>query len=142
MWKFAWAVKAKHCWLMSTNLLFSKLCWQQLAMFCLIDSNKLFSQKFGFSLKVKMMGSNPGHLLKYFYFNVKIKRDIFFILCPSQNIWPLSNSSYFCKMTFRPLSTFFSYTFCKSAGFSFKLIQALTIDQANCGLPLFFSKQA
>ena len=26
--KFTWGVKAKHCWVMSTNFLFSKACWQ------------------------------------------------------------------------------------------------------------------
>ena len=34
-WKFAWGNKAKHWWLMSTNFLYSKVCWQHPAMYCL-----------------------------------------------------------------------------------------------------------
>ena len=33
--KFTWGNEAKHCWVMSTNFLFSKVCWQRPAMFCL-----------------------------------------------------------------------------------------------------------
>ena len=32
--KFTWGVKGKHCWVMSTNFLFLKVCWQRPAMFC------------------------------------------------------------------------------------------------------------
>ena len=35
-------------------------------MFCLYISSKLYRPKFEFSLKVKVMGSNPGYLLKSF----------------------------------------------------------------------------
>ena len=51
---------------MSTNFLFSKVCWHCPAMFCLYTSSKLFQPSFELSLKVKVMGSNPGYLLKYF----------------------------------------------------------------------------
>ena len=34
--------------------------------FCLYASRKLSLPKFEFSLKTKVMGSNPGYLLKYF----------------------------------------------------------------------------
>ena len=40
--KFAWGNKAKHCWVMSTNFLFSKVCSQCPAMFWLYTSSKLF----------------------------------------------------------------------------------------------------
>ena len=33
--KFAWGIKTKHCWALSTNFLYSKFCWQQPAVFCL-----------------------------------------------------------------------------------------------------------
>ena len=33
--KFDWGVQAKHCWALSTNLLYSKVCWQHPAIFCL-----------------------------------------------------------------------------------------------------------
>ena len=64
--KFIWCNKAKHCWVMSTNFLFSKVCWQHPAMFCLITSSKLSRPQFEFSLKVKVMGSNSSYLLKSF----------------------------------------------------------------------------
>jgi len=35
-------------------------------MFCHITSSKLSSKKFEFSMKVKVMGLNPGYLLKIF----------------------------------------------------------------------------
>ena len=41
-----------------------KVYWHHPAMFCLIISSKHFRQNFEFSLKV--MGSNPSYLLKYF----------------------------------------------------------------------------
>ena len=40
--KFSWGNKAKHCWVMSTNFLFSKVCWQRPAMFFLYTSSKLY----------------------------------------------------------------------------------------------------
>ena len=39
--KFTWCCKAKHCWVMSTNSLSSKVCWKRSAMFCLYTSSKL-----------------------------------------------------------------------------------------------------
>ena len=44
--KFAWDVKAKHCWAMSTEFSLSKVCWQHPAMFCLYTSSKLSCPKF------------------------------------------------------------------------------------------------
>ena len=49
--KFIWGNKAKHCWVMSTNFLFSKVCWQRPAIFCLYTSSKLSRPQFEFSLK-------------------------------------------------------------------------------------------
>ena len=40
--KFTCDDTAKHCWVMSTNFLFLKVCWQRPAMFCLYTSSKLF----------------------------------------------------------------------------------------------------
>ena len=39
--KVTWCNKAKHCWVMSTNFLFSNVCWQCPEMFCLYTSSKL-----------------------------------------------------------------------------------------------------
>ena len=51
---------------MSSNFLFSKISWQHPAMFCLITSIKLSRQQFQFLRKAKVMGSNPGYLIKSF----------------------------------------------------------------------------
>ena len=51
---------AKYCWVMSTIFLFSKV----------MPSNVLplhLKRLFEFSLKAKVMGSNPDYLLKYFF---------------------------------------------------------------------------
>ena len=48
------------------KLLKQKVCQHSLAMVCLIISSKLSRQKFEISLNEKMMGSNPGYLLKSF----------------------------------------------------------------------------
>ena len=42
MGKFAWDIKAKHCWVVLKNILLSKVCWQHPAMLCLYTSNKFF----------------------------------------------------------------------------------------------------
>ena len=64
--KFALGVKAKHCWALSTKFWKQKVCWHHPVMFCLITSSKLSIRPLEFSLKVKVMGSNPGYLLKLF----------------------------------------------------------------------------
>ena len=51
---------------MSTNFLFSKVCWQRPAMFCLYTLSNLSCPWFEFSLKVMVMGLNPGYCLKSF----------------------------------------------------------------------------
>ena len=66
--KFTWHNKAKHCWVMSTNFLLSRVCWQCPAMFC-----KLSHPWFEFSQKVKVMGLNPGYLLKSTLYCLKVK---------------------------------------------------------------------
>ena len=48
------------------KLLFSKVCWQHPAIFCLYTSNKLSCPFFELSLKMKVVGLNPGYLLKSF----------------------------------------------------------------------------
>jgi hypothetical protein len=42
--KFAWGVKAKHCWVLSTNFWKQKVCWHHPVMFWFITSSKLFRQ--------------------------------------------------------------------------------------------------
>ena len=79
---------------MSTNFLFSKVCWQRPAMFCLYTSSKLSRPWFEFSLKVKVMGSNPGYLLKSFL----LYRWIFLF------IW--SFGTFFAKMAAKKIFCF------------------------------------
>ena len=69
MGKFAWGIKTKKLLEVVKKLLKTKslLTWHHPAMFCLITSSKHSRQKFEFSLKVKVMGSNPSYyLLKSF----------------------------------------------------------------------------
>ena len=56
----------RACCVMSTNFLFSKVFWQCPAMFCLYTSSNFSRPWFEFSLKVKVMGLNPGYHLKSF----------------------------------------------------------------------------
>ena len=49
-----------------------KFTW---VMFCLITSSKLSRQLFEFSLKLKVMGLNPGYLLKYFLLYLRLNEQ-------------------------------------------------------------------
>ena len=62
--KFTWENKAKYCWVMSTNILYSKVCWQCPAMFCLYTTRNFLRPWFEFSLKV--MEFYPGYLSNFF----------------------------------------------------------------------------
>ena len=42
--EFAWGLKTKHCWALSTNFWKQKICWHHPAMFFLIPSSKLSCQ--------------------------------------------------------------------------------------------------
>ena len=64
--KFTWRIEAKHCRVMSTNFLFLKISRQCPVIFCFYTSSKLSHSWFEFSLKVKVMGFNPGYLLTSF----------------------------------------------------------------------------
>jgi hypothetical protein len=44
MGKFAWGVKTKHYWTLSTNFWKQKVCWHHPVMVCLITSSKLSRQ--------------------------------------------------------------------------------------------------
>ena len=56
--KFTWGNKAKHCWVMSTNFLFSKVCWQCPAMFNLYTSSTpmiwIFTEDEGDGIKSRL----------------------------------------------------------------------------------------
>ena len=55
---------------MSTNFLFSKVCWQHPAMFCLYTSSKL-------SPHIIWIWLNPGYLLKSFLLYLYLKNKNF-----------------------------------------------------------------
>ena len=76
------------------GVLFSKVCLQLPAMFCLISSSKLYLKYFEFSLKVKVMGLNPGYLLKSFllyllfvvypkniFIYIYLQKDLIIMIC-------------------------------------------------------------
>ena len=75
MGKFAWGVKAKCCWALLTNFWKQEVCWHHPAMFCFITSSEVSRQWFEFSLKTKVMGSNPGYFPNFFYFSWKKLRS-------------------------------------------------------------------
>jgi hypothetical protein len=65
--KFTCGNKAKYYWVILTNSLFSKICWQCPAMFAFTPQTNFpahYLKKI--SLKVKVIGSNPGYLLRSF----------------------------------------------------------------------------
>ena len=61
--KFTWGDKAKHCLVMSTDFLFSKVCWQCRTMFCLYKSSKPIIWIF---TEGESDGIESRNLLKYF----------------------------------------------------------------------------
>ena len=94
-WKFQSLAGKFNCWVVSTNILFSKAFWQCPLIFCLNTSSKFTAINFNFSLKVKVMGSifwsggcevNFSHILTElcsarYYIICKA------ILCTDWNIW-------------------------------------------------------
>ena len=107
---FDWGNKANHCWVMLTNSLCSKVCWQCPAMFCLYTASKLSLSLFEFSLKMKVMGSNPGRMCR-------LSSEIFFTLTRTWNYFALISISSLnevrrnCpnKQTIQPQSKLFYY---------------------------------
>ena len=71
---------------MSTNFLFSKVCWQSPARFCLHTSN-FPTHNLNSSLKVKVVEWNPGYLLKSFYFMHRVLIQFFVIRCPLSTVY-------------------------------------------------------
>ena len=66
LWNYVWKSLLEVEKENIAGLFFSRVCWHHPAMFCLITSSKLSHQTFEFSLKLKVMESNPGYLLKSF----------------------------------------------------------------------------
>ena len=92
--EFNWNNRAKHCWVMSTNFSFAKLCWQHPAMFCLYIPRKLSHSWFEFSL-VKVIGSNPGNILKSYllYPNFQLLTHFFFMGNICKIWWKMAHCS-------------------------------------------------
>ena len=80
------------------NKLLKTKSWHQPVMFCLITSSKLSEKSFEFSLKVKVMGSNPCYLLKSCL--------LYLLLCNTQ--WKLEAGKYFWKIDKQLQDIYFS----------------------------------
>ena len=66
--KFAWGVKAKHCWPLSKNFWKQKNCWHHPAMFCLITSSKLSRHNLNFHWRWMWWDQIQAIFLNLFYF--------------------------------------------------------------------------
>ena len=73
--KFTWGNKAKHCWVISTNFLFSKVADKTQQCFAFTPQAN-FPPRFEFSLFVKAMGLNPGYLLLQYFLLYKLEVHI------------------------------------------------------------------
>ena len=71
--KFVWGNMAKHCWVMSTNFLFSKVCWQHPAMFCHITSSKISCQNLNFHWRQRWWDQIQIIFLNLFYFRKRLQ---------------------------------------------------------------------
>ena len=67
--KFTWGVKARYCWELSTNILYSKVCWQHPVLFCLYPAHNL-----NFHWRWRWWDRIQAIYLNLFYFtNLKFK---------------------------------------------------------------------
>ena len=93
--KFAWGVKAKHCWALSTNLWKQNVCWHHPAMFCLIISSKVVL------IPTPRVGSKCTQIKIY---NKKpctpVTFDFDFLTISSKNAW--YQKFILCKRSSRP----------------------------------------
>ena len=67
-WKFKLLAVKKHCMVTSTIFLFSKVCWQGLAMFCLYTSYKLFANNLNFHWRWRWWDRIQAIFWNLFYF--------------------------------------------------------------------------
>ena len=89
-------VKAKHCWVLSTNFLFSKVCWQQPAMFAFISQRNFSPNILNVHWRWKWWDPIPAIFLDIFYFskllmlhNIERGREaLVFIPTLSIHFWP------------------------------------------------------
>ena len=70
--KFTWSNKTKHCWVMSTNFLFSKVYWQCQQCFCPYTSNqvKFSAHNLNFHWRWRWWDQIQAIFLNLFYFMV------------------------------------------------------------------------
>ena len=86
--------------------MFSKVCWQQPAMFCLYSSSKISRSYFEFSLKVEVIGLSPGYLLKSFLLYPKVvnaytsRLEAHVAFSDEGEIWYLYTVSFWKKYNF------------------------------------------
>ena len=73
---FAWGVKAKHCWLLSSNFWKNKVCWHHPAMFCLITSRKFPANNLNFLWRSSWWDQIQDIFLNLFYFTFRDPRQL------------------------------------------------------------------
>ena len=74
--KFSWGVKAKHCWVTSTNFLFSKICWQHPAMFALLPQVIFPAYNLNFHWRWRWWDRIKTFFVNFFFFR---KKDCMFL---------------------------------------------------------------
>ena len=60
--KFAWSVKAKYYWALSTNFWKQKVCWHHQQCFASLPQVNFPTNDLNFHWSWRLMGSNPGYL--------------------------------------------------------------------------------
>ena len=96
---FTWGNKAKHCWVMPTTFLFSKVCWQHPAMFRFVTSSKLFSHDLNFHWRWKWWDWIQTIFLNIFYFILMDARKTLSPICTR------ARRDIHCRFCFRMLSS-------------------------------------
>ena len=68
--KFTWGIKTKHCWVMLTNFLFSKVWWQCPGMVCLYAASKLSARNLNFHWRWRWWDQIQATFLNLLYFRI------------------------------------------------------------------------
>ena len=86
--KFAWGVKAKHCWGLSTNFWKQKVCWQPPAIFCLYIQGNFPAHNLIFHSRWRWWDWIQAIFSNLFYFTYKwcFSRKHNFENCSSTNV--------------------------------------------------------
>ena len=129
--------------------MFSNVCWQPRAMFSLYTSSKLSRPEFEFSLKgkLKVVGSNPGYLLKSFLLYRLIVGTLFHIFIMSAIKWHVCFvDCWLIYADYQRLFVFKTFELCAnfglrsfSLGFEFETIYGKICKYMNNPMKKFLS---